>query len=116
FPLFDISLAGDDRSARISNGAVALSEYGDGISVVGMLVALTSAIIPAFGIALLIMTLARLSATARDGAPPRLGLPGIWRVALHLRRWSMLDVYLLGAVVAYTRLGQLGQVEVASGG
>jgi paraquat-inducible protein A len=116
FPLFDISLAGDDHSARISNGAVALSEYGDGISVVGMLVALTSAIIPAFGIALIIMTLARLRATARGGAPPRLGLTGIWRVALHLRRWSMLDVYLLGAVVAYTRLGQLGQVEVAAGG
>ena len=116
FPLFDISLAGDDRSAGISNGAVALSEYGDGISVVGMLVALTSAIIPAFGIALIIMTLARLSATARDGVPPRLGLTGIWRVALHLRRWCMLDVYLLGAVVAYTRLGQLGQVEVAAGG
>jgi len=116
FALFDISLAGDDRSTLILNGAVALSEYGDGISVVGMLVALTSAIIPALSIALIIMTLAGLRATARGGSPPGPGLTGIWRLALHLRRWSMLDVYLLGALVAYTRLSQLGQVEVAAGG
>jgi paraquat-inducible protein A len=115
-PLFDISLAGNGRSALILNGAVALSEYGDGISVVGMLVAMTSGIIPALSIALIIITLARLGATARNGARPGLGLAGIWRVALHLRRWSMLDVYLLGAVVAYTRLGQLGEVGVAAGG
>ncbi len=35
---------------------------------------------------------------------------------LRLRPWSMLDVYLLGAVVAYTRLGQLAGVAVAIGG
>jgi paraquat-inducible protein A len=50
-PLFDISLAGNGRSALILNGAVALSEYGDSISVVGMLVAMTSGIIPALSIA-----------------------------------------------------------------
>jgi paraquat-inducible protein A len=116
FPLFDISLAGDDRSTLILNGAVALSEYGDGISVVGALVVMTSAIIPALSIALIIVTLARLRATARVGALPGLRSAGIWRVALRLRRWSMLDVYLLGTIVAYTRLGQLGQVVVAAGG
>jgi paraquat-inducible protein A len=94
----------------------ALSEYGDGISVIGVLVAMTSTIIPALSIALIVMTLARLRATTRDGAPPGLRSARIWRVALHLRRWSMLDVYLLGAIVAYTRLGQLAQVVVAAGG
>jgi paraquat-inducible protein A len=40
----------------------------------------------------------------------------VWRVVLRLRPWSMLDVYLLGAVVAYTRLGQVGEVAIAAGG
>jgi paraquat-inducible protein A len=116
FPVFEVSLAGDRRSSLIASGAVALVGYGGGISAVGVLVAMIAIVIPALGLALVAVVLARLNAAARYRAHRASSFAGIWRVALHLRPWSMLDVYLLGAVVAYTRLGQLTRVTVAAGG
>jgi paraquat-inducible protein A len=116
FPLFDISVAGDRRSSLIASGAAALARYGGGVSAVGVVVAMISVVIPALSIALAIIALGRLNSTARRGAAPQQWLAAAWRLALHLRPWSMLDVYLLGAVVAYTRLGQVGRVAIATGG
>ena len=116
FPVFEVSLAGDRRSSLIATGALALIGYGGGISTVGVLVAMTAIFIPALGLALVAMVLGRLNAAARYRAHRASRIAGIWRIALHLRPWSMLDVYLLGAVVAYTRLGELTRVTVAAGG
>jgi paraquat-inducible protein A len=116
FPLFEINLAGDRRSGLIASGAVALTRYGGGVSAVGVLVAMISVVIPALSLALVILAVGRLSSAARNRADSRPGLAVVWRLILHLRPWSMLDVYLLGAVVAYTRLGQLARVGVAAGG
>jgi paraquat-inducible protein A len=116
FPVFEVSLAGDRRSSLIASGAVALVGYGGGISAVGVLVAMIAIVIPALGLALVAMALGRLNAAAQQRIHRASRIAGIWRVALHLRPWSMLDVYLLGAVVAYTRLGQLTRVTVAAGG
>ena len=115
-PLFEVSVAGAQRASLIASGAVALTSYGGGVSAVGALVAMISIVIPALSIALVVMALVRLNASAHNGANPWPGIAGIWRIVLHLRPWSMLDVYLLGAVVAYTRLGQLARVAVAAGG
>jgi paraquat-inducible protein A len=114
FPLFEISLAGNRRSGLIASGAVALARYGGGVSAVGVLVAMTAIVIPALSLTLVVMALGRLNATARNGEHPRLA--AAWRIVLHLRPWAMLDVYLLGAVVAYSRLGQLAGVAIATGG
>jgi paraquat-inducible protein A len=116
FPLFEISLAGDRSNSLIASGAVALVGYGGGVSAVGVLVAMISVVIPALSLALLLMVLGRLNVPARNHAFSRSFVVGLWRAATHLRPWSMLDVYLLGAVVAYTRLGQLARVTVAVGG
>jgi len=116
FPVFEVSLAGDRRSSLIATGALALIGYGGGISTVGVLVAMTAIFVPALGLALVAMVLGRLNAAARYRASRSSRIVGIWRIALHLRPWSMLDVYLLGAVVAYTRLGELTRVTVAAGG
>jgi paraquat-inducible protein A len=116
FPLFEISLEGDRRGGLIASGAAALLQYGDAISVVGALVALIAVAIPAAGVILLIIVLMRLHPGARNRARPPAGLAAIWRAYLRLRPWAMLDVFLLGAVVAYTRLDQLAQVAVMAGG
>jgi paraquat-inducible protein A len=116
FPLFEVNLAGDRRSSLISSGAVALIRYGGGISAVGVLVAMISLAIPALSFVLMASTLGWLNAADRNIRRGRLGIAGLWRALLRLRPWSMLDVYLLGAVVAYTRLGQLAGVAVAIGG
>jgi paraquat-inducible protein A len=116
FPLFEISLEGDRRSALIASGAASLFQYGAGISVVGILVGLIAVAIPALSVMLLVVVLIRLRPGARRRARPRLGLAAIWRAALRLRPWAMLDVFLLGAVVAYTRLDQLAEVVVRAGG
>lgn len=113
FPLFEISLTGDRRSALIGSGAVALTRYGGGTSAVGVLVALIALLIPALSVVLVASALGRLNAAARKVHSRRRMIAGLWRAVLHLRPWSMLDVYLLGAVVAYTRLEQLAGVRVA---
>jgi len=116
FPLFEISLTGDRRSGLITSGAVALARYGGGVTAVGILVEMIAVVVPALSLALVIGALARLNAAARRGAAPQPWLAAVWRLVRHLRPWSMLDVYLLGAVVAYTRLGQLARVGIAAGG
>jgi paraquat-inducible protein A len=116
FPLFEVSLAGDRNSSRIAGGVVALAGYGGGVSAVGVLVALIAVVFPALSLGLVVIALGRLNAAARDRAPSHPEVAGIWRAVHRLRPWCMLDVYLLGAVVAYTRLGQLARVGVAAGG
>ncbi len=118
FPLFEISLESDRRSTLIASGAAGLFQYGGGIAAVGMLVGVIAVAIPVLNVMLLAVVLIRLrpDARPRPRARPRLGLAAIWRAALRLRPWAMLDVFLLGAVVAYTRLDQLAEVAVKAGG
>lgn len=116
FPVFDVSVMGDHRSGVVATSAAALITYGNGISAVGALVALLAVAIPAINIALILAVLLYLWAGARDRArTPRI-VRLIWRAAVRLRPWSMLDVLLLAAVVAYTRLGQLADTAVGVGG
>ena len=116
FPLFDISLAGDSRSRVIASGATTLFNYGDGISAVGLLVGLIAVAIPAISVTLLVIVLLRLHPGAGGRSRPPRALAALWRTAVRLRPWAMLDVFLLGAVVAYTRLDQLARVAVDAGG
>jgi paraquat-inducible protein A len=120
-PLFEVGLAGERSSGTISSGVVALVGYGGGVSTVGVLVAMTAIVVPALSLAVAVLALRQLTLGAgRTGRPqrrrPRLGLAAMWRLVRRLRPWSMLDVYLLGAVVAYTRLGQVAHVAIGVGG
>jgi paraquat-inducible protein A len=116
FALFEISLAGDRRSGLLMTGAVHLIAYGGGLAGIGVLVALISIIVPALTLALMFTVLARLVVAYCENAPSRPAVAGAWKLARHLRPWSMLDVYLLGAVVAYTRLDRLADVAIGVGG
>ena len=119
-PLFAVGLAGERSSGTIASGVVALVDYGGGISAVGVLVAMTAIVVPALSLAVAVMALRQLALGAgravRSQRRRRWGLAAIWRLVRRLRPWSMLDVYLLGAVVAYTRLGQVAHVAIGAGG
>src|ERR1700730_758202 len=114
--LFEITFVGDHRNGMIISGVIQLTRYSTGISGVGVLVALTSIIIPALTLALTFSVLARLISVGRDNPRFRPTLAAAWKLARHLRLWSMLDVYLPGAAVAYSRLRRLADVAIGAGG
>src|ERR1700720_4309796 len=115
FTLFEIGFAGARSSGLIISGAVQLTRYDAGVVGVGALVALISIILPALTLTLVFAVLARLVVTHPDNTRRR-PIALAWKLPRHLRQWSMLDVYLLGAVVAYTRLGRLADVVIGAGG
>jgi len=51
------------------------------------------------------MLLVGVLASIRFGGPPRLGK--VFRWTEHLRPWMMVEVYLVGACVAYSRLQKI---------
>lgn len=116
FALFEISLAGENHSGFIVSGAVQLIRYSGALAGVGILVGVVSMIFPALIGVLMVTVLARLVFGRRDNAHARPALAGLWKLASQLRPWSMLDVYLLGAIVAYTRLSRLADVVIGAGG
>jgi paraquat-inducible protein A len=83
---------------------------------VGILVALISIILPALTLALIFGVLARLVVAYCENLRCRPAVAAAWKISRHLRPWSMLDVYLLGAIVAYTRLNRLADVAIGVGG
>lgn len=113
YPIFVVSLEGRAGQDLLISGPLRLSEYGGPFAGLGMLVAGLSFVIPVVWICLVITLLVGL----------RWGDPGLharfaplWKTALVLYPWSMLDVYLLGTYVAYTRLNQAAETTVATGG
>jgi paraquat-inducible protein A len=114
--LFEISFLGDHRSGMIISGAIQLTRYSTAIAGVGVLVALISIAIPALTLALRFSVLARLISAGRKTSRAQPALAAAWKLARHLRPWSTLDVYLLGAAVAYSRLRRLADVAIGAGG
>ena len=116
FALFEISFLGDHRSGMIMSGAIQLTRYSTAIAGVAVLVALIAMIIPAVTIALRFSVLAGITSAGRANPRSRPVLAAAWKLERHLHPWSMLDVYLLGAAVAYSRLRRLTDVAIGVGG
>jgi paraquat-inducible protein A len=114
FVLFEISLAGEHRSGLIVSGAIHLTQYSGGLAGVGVLVGMISFVFPALTVLLISSVLNCLVFSPNPRS--RSALAASWKLAGRLRPWSMLDVYLLGAVVAYTRLNRLADVVIGAGG
>jgi paraquat-inducible protein A len=112
-PLMSVSSLGAQRESWLSTGARVLGD--EGFRSLGALVLTCGIILPFVYTGALVWVLARLhfrSDTARDTR--RIGW--LYRWVLLLRPWMMLDVLLIGAFVAYTRLEAVAQVQVDPGG
>jgi len=99
---------GRSESSYILTGILEL--YRGGFPLLAVLIGVTSVLAPAVYLAGMLYVLVPLELGRR---PPLLG--PCFRWLRRLRRWAMLEVYLLGVIVAVVKLGQLASVSADIG-
>ncbi len=104
-PLMTMDLYGRSRPVTLLTGPYEL--WRDGWGVVAVLVLITTVIVPPIVIGLM---LAVLVGASRRRLPT--WAPKLLQRYERLRPWSMVEVYMLGVFVAYTKLVDLARVEV----
>ncbi len=104
-PFIGMQLLGQVRSSHVETGAFAFLQ--DGYGVLTVLVLLTLVAVPLMRLLLLLTVLVGLG--MRE-APRWLYLPFRWHE--RIGQWAMLEVFLFGVLVSYTRLADLAQVEI----
>jgi paraquat-inducible protein A len=107
-PLMIVSTFGAQRSSWLPSSAEAL--WRDGFPSLGLLVAVFSIALPIAFLLLLIWVLGSLQFGA--GGP----IGTVFRWIKHLRPWVMIEVYLVGCFVAYSRIKVVSTVDVGTGG
>ncbi len=107
-PLMVITSFGVRRQDWLPSGVEAM--WNDGFGSLATVVFLFSIAIPFLYLGLMISVL--LGIRLRAAMP----LGRLFRWAGRLRPWMMIEVYLIGGCVAYTRLQDIGTVEVGVGG
>jgi paraquat-inducible protein A len=105
-PFLEISAYGRFQIANLSTGPFALDAQG--FRLVGLLVLAVSIIFPGVKLAILLVSLLGL----RHRLLPRAWLRRIFRLYAPISPWAMIDVYLLGFLVAYTRLSAMAEVHL----
>ena len=108
-PLMVVTFRGAERQNLTITGATAL--WDAGFPALGTLVALFSVAVPMLW---LLALLPSLFLVLRGKRRPWLGW--LFRQADRLRPWAMTEVYLLGGLVAYSRIRDVAGVEIAAGG
>jgi paraquat-inducible protein A len=104
-PFLGLTAYGRMQMANIETGPLQLVQQG--YNLVGVLVLAATVILPGVKIGLLLVTLVGL----KMRAPPR-ELKGLFRWYSAITPWAMVDVYLLGFLVAYTRLSAIAAVHL----
>jgi paraquat-inducible protein A len=114
-PLMAVSTNGAVRRGELASGIAAL--WSAGFPSLALIVAAFSIAVPLLYLGLVIAVLAGVCLPATPGrsrgeAPGRLGR--LYRWSLALRSWAMIEVYLLGACVAYSRIEKVAFVSVGT--
>ncbi len=104
-PLMTLDLYGRDHTVTLLTGPYEL--WREGWGPVALLVAAATAIVPPIVITQMLVVLIAASRKTLPG-----WAPGVMRRYERLRPWSMIEVYMLGVFVAYTKLIDLARVEV----
>ncbi|HTZ70904.1 MAG TPA: paraquat-inducible protein A [Acetobacteraceae bacterium] len=104
-PLMSVFTVGRDYRATLFSGPTMLDQRG--MWEISLVVLLTLVVMPAVQLALMLAVLLGL----RLPQPPRI-LPTLFGFVERIRPWSMIEVFLLGSFVAYTRLQAIGDVDV----
>jgi paraquat-inducible protein A len=103
--LMKVSTAGIVHETTLNSGPRELIDRG--LWPLALAVAFTTAFAPLVRLSGLLYVLVGLKLPTM---PPN--LRGVFRLALRLKTWAMLEVLLLGVFVAYTKLGDLVQIEI----
>jgi paraquat-inducible protein A len=105
-PFLEISAYGRFQLANIRTGPITLAAQG--FDAVALLVAAVTIIFPGLKLAILLITLL----SAQHHMFPRRVCRFLFRWYGPLSPWAMIDVYLLGFLVAYSRLTGMAQVHL----
>lgn len=104
-PFLTVRLLGQARESHVESGAWAFAD--DGLWILSLVLMATVALVPVLRLSLRMLVLGGL---LLRHPPPWLGAPLRWHE--HLGAWSMLEVFLFGALVSYTRLVDLADVQL----
>jgi paraquat-inducible protein A len=105
-PLIDLRLYGQTAQASLVSGPERLEQYG--FTPLGWAVLLTASLLPSLRLTALGFSLFGLG----RHHPPFHVMRPLLRLAQRLRPWGMVEVYLLGFFVAYSKLIDLARVHV----
>lgn len=111
-PLMAVHLQGNDREGLVATGIAALADQG--MWPLALLVGALVLAAPLARVAGVVTVLARLHAGRRPDSPH--GLARLFALTEKLRPWAMLDVFLLGVLVGYSRLKGFANAEILAGG
>jgi paraquat-inducible protein A len=112
-PLLSVSTLGAVREAGISAGVRMFARQG--FTPLAALVFICAVLLPFVYSGALVWVLGTLH-LARAGSRPNPALGLVYRWVRALRPWMMLEVFLIGGFVAYTRIDAVASVEVGLGG
>ncbi len=105
-PFLEISVYGRLQLATLATGPTQLTLQG--FEAIGALVFAVTILVPGFKLGVILLTLLGL----KTGLLPAPLLKGIFRFYKPIGPWAMIDVYLLGFLVAYTRLTAIASVHL----
>jgi paraquat-inducible protein A len=103
FPIVEIELRGLSSQTTLAGAVIVLA--GEGMSVVALLVLATTLLFPLLQLCILFYLLVPM---ARERRPAGFGV--LVRILQSLRPWGMIEVFLLGVLVAIVKLSSLAQV------
>ncbi len=108
FPIVAIEAAGDTVYTTLIGAVQAL--HAENMNIVAVVVVLTTLVIPCIELLciILLLTLAKLNHSS--GA-----LTFLFRVREALRPWSMVEIFVLGSLVAIVKLGNIASVVLGIG-
>jgi paraquat-inducible protein A len=108
YPLVTLTLGGARRQTTLVGAAIALGQQGK--VPLALLVLATTVVAPGVEILVAVVVLGRLQALARAG-----WVGPLVRWYRSLRRWSMVDVFMLGCLVSIVKLAQLAEIVAGPG-
>ena len=112
-PMLSVSTLGAGRHSWLTSGPAAFAHQG--FASLGLLTAVCAVLLPFVYLGGLVWVLGNLHfarATVRESA----SLGRVYRWLLSLRPWMMLEVFLIGGFVAYTRMQAVADVSIDIGG
>jgi paraquat-inducible protein A len=112
-PMLSVSTLGAGRVSWLTSGPAAFAHQG--FASLGLLVSVCAVLLPFVYLGGLIWVLGNLH-FARESARESASLGRIYRWVLSLRPWMMLEVFLIGGFVAYTRMQTVADVHIDTGG
>jgi paraquat-inducible protein A len=108
FPLMAINVGGRGQSVRLGSGVVGLADHH--LLPLAIFVLAISILAPLGRVAALGYVLFHLRGTGRPDH-----LAPVLRFAERMRPWAMLDVFLIGALIALTKLHDLAAINIGIG-